>query len=93
MKGTLPRLHRMIVPSKAVAADLVKHLRVPPDRISVIYHGVEQEFYEVTSAATYVAGAKNTNYRMTISCSSGRSSPGKISFGWRAPIRCFPRIF
>ena len=58
MKGTLPRLHRMIVPSKAVAADLVKHLRVPPDRISVIYHGVEQEFYEVTSAATYVAGQK-----------------------------------
>ena len=55
VKGTLPRLHRMIVPSKAVANDLVQRLRVPPDRISVIYHGVEPEFYEVTSAASYVA--------------------------------------
>ena len=59
VNATLPRLHRMIVPSKAVATDLVQRLRVPPDRISVIYHGVEEEFYEVTSAATYVAIQKH----------------------------------
>ena len=58
VKDTLPRLHRMIVPSKAVGADLVQRLRVPPDRISVIYHGVEPEFYEVTSAASFVASQK-----------------------------------
>ncbi len=54
-KETLPKLHRMIVPSKAVAVDLVQRLHVPPDRISVIYHGVEEEFYDVTTAASYVA--------------------------------------
>ena len=58
MKGTLPRLHRVIVPSQAVANDLVRQLRVPPDRITVIYHGVEPEFYEVTSAASFVAVQK-----------------------------------
>lgn len=41
----LPRLAGVIVPSQAVQADLVSRLGVPPDRITVIHHGVDEDFF------------------------------------------------
>jgi len=41
----LPRLAGIIVPSQAVKQDLIQHLQVPPDRITVIHHGVDEDFF------------------------------------------------
>lgn len=41
----LPRLAGVIVPSEAVKRDLVERLRVAPDRVTVIHHGVDEDFF------------------------------------------------
>ena len=49
--NALYRLHRILVPSTAVKTHLVEELRVPEDRITVVYHGVEEAFFETSPAA------------------------------------------
>jgi glycosyltransferase involved in cell wall biosynthesis len=48
---TLHRLHRVLVPSHAVKTSLVEELRVPDTKISVVYHGVEEAFFESSASA------------------------------------------
>jgi glycosyltransferase involved in cell wall biosynthesis len=51
----LPRLDAMIVPSYAVKNDLVQHCGADEERITVIPHGVDDEFFEATPAQREVA--------------------------------------
>jgi len=44
-KEVLPRLAGVIVPSHAVKRDLVEKLSVQEDKVAVIHHGVDQEFF------------------------------------------------
>jgi len=41
----VPRLAGIIVPSQAVKRDLLEHLRVPEERVTVIHHGVDEDFF------------------------------------------------
>jgi glycosyltransferase involved in cell wall biosynthesis len=41
----VPRLAGIIVPSQAVKRDLLEHLRVPEERVTVIPHGVDEDFF------------------------------------------------
>ena len=52
---TLPRLRAMLVPSLAVKDDLVEHFHVPEERISVVYHGVDEDFFDVALSSVYLA--------------------------------------
>ena len=54
-KNTLPRLRAMLVPSQAVKRDLVEHFHVPEEKISVVYHGVEEDFFEAALSSVYRA--------------------------------------
>jgi alpha-1,3-rhamnosyl/mannosyltransferase len=46
--AVLPKLAGVIVPSRAVARDLVERLHVPENRITVIPHGVGEEFFRAS---------------------------------------------
>jgi alpha-1,3-rhamnosyl/mannosyltransferase len=48
---TLPRLSGVIVPSAAVKRDLAARTGFPEDRIMVVHHGLDPEFFEATPAA------------------------------------------
>ena len=51
----MPRLSAMIVPSYAVKRDLVEVCGADEERITVIPHGVDEEFFEATPAQKEVA--------------------------------------
>ena len=51
----MPRLDAMIVPSYAVKRDLVESCDAAEERITVIPHGVDEEFFEATPAQREVA--------------------------------------
>ncbi len=55
---TLHRLHRILVPSSAVKTYLVDDLRVPESKISVVYHGVEERFFESSASAHFLVRQK-----------------------------------
>ena len=58
---TLPRLRAMLVPSEAVKRDLVKHFDVPDDKVTVVHHGIEEDFFD--SPLSTVSQARQT-YRL-----------------------------
>ena len=43
-RALIPRVDRIIAVSEATRRDLLKHYRVPEDRIEVIHHGIERRF-------------------------------------------------
>jgi glycosyltransferase involved in cell wall biosynthesis len=49
--GLLRRADRLIAVSECTKNDAVRLLNIPPDRITVIYSGVPQKFFEVQPAA------------------------------------------
>jgi glycosyltransferase involved in cell wall biosynthesis len=51
VEHTLPRLSGVIVPSAAVKRDLAARTGFPEDRMMVVHHGLDPEFFEATSAA------------------------------------------
>ena len=55
---TLHRLHRVLAPSNAVKTYLVEELRVPEDKVSVVYHGVEESFFETSASAHFLVRQK-----------------------------------
>ena len=55
---TLHRLHRVLVPSNAVKTYLVEELRVAEDKVSVVYHGVEESFFETSASAHFLVRQK-----------------------------------
>ena len=57
----MPRLEAMIVPSYAVKHDLVEVCGADEERITVISHGVDEEFFEATPAQKEVA---HTQYEL-----------------------------
>lgn len=69
LEHVVPRLRAILVPSQAVKIDLVRHLGIPEERISVVYHGVEDDFFEAQSSSVYRArqtyGLPNT-YILTV---------------------------
>ncbi len=50
VEKTLPRLDSVITPSHAVKRDLVRYCAASEERITVIPHGVDEDFFEVTPA-------------------------------------------
>jgi alpha-1,3-rhamnosyl/mannosyltransferase len=46
VRNTMPRLRRIAVPSEAVRQDVVRLFRVPEEKVSVIYHGVSEDFFD-----------------------------------------------
>jgi len=55
---SLHRLHRVLVPSNAVKNYLVEKLRFPETKISVVYHGVEEKFFETSASAHFLVQQK-----------------------------------
>ena len=55
---TLHRLHGVLAPSNAVKTYLVEELRVPEDKVSVVYHGVEESFFETSASAHFLVRQK-----------------------------------
>jgi alpha-1,3-rhamnosyl/mannosyltransferase len=55
IRHVMPTLHGMIVPSYAVKHDLVQVCGADEERITVISHGVDEEFFEATPAKREVA--------------------------------------
>ncbi|MEZ5365590.1 MAG: glycosyltransferase family 1 protein [Bryobacterales bacterium] len=53
--NVLPRLDAMIVPSYAVKNDLMELCGVEEERISVVMHGVDEDFFEATPAQREVS--------------------------------------
>ncbi len=51
----LPRLDGVITPSEAVKQDLIDSVGVAEDKVTVIHHGVDQDFFEVSGAQIRVA--------------------------------------
>ena len=85
---TLHRLHRVLAPSNAVKNYLVEELRVSEDKVSVVYHGVEESFFE-TSVSAHFLVARSSLYRTSMSFSSVRSNRARILFGsLRRTPRC-----
>ena len=55
VRHTLPRLDALIVPSHAVKRDLVRECGASEERITVIPHGVDEDFFQATPAQREVA--------------------------------------
>ncbi|MBI1353574.1 MAG: glycosyltransferase [Acidobacteria bacterium] len=55
VERTLPRLDALITPSYAVKRDLVRYCGAAEERITVIPHGVDEDFFEATPAQREVA--------------------------------------
>ena len=51
----LPRLDGVITPSQAVKQDVIESLGVAEDKVTVIHHGVDPDFFEVSGAQIRVA--------------------------------------
>jgi alpha-1,3-rhamnosyl/mannosyltransferase len=58
VRHVMPRLDAMIVPSYAVKHDLVDLCGAAEEKITVISHGVDEEFFDATPAAREVARAQ-----------------------------------
>ena len=56
--NTLPKLARILVPSNAVKKDLAEQFRIPPEKITVVYHGVDEDFFSSSGAAKYLVRKK-----------------------------------
>ena len=55
VEQTLPRLEALLVPSYAVKRDLVRYCGASEERITVVHHGVDEDFFEATPAQREVA--------------------------------------
>lgn len=55
VERTLPKLDAVIAPSYAVKRDLVRYCAASEERVSVIPHGVDEDFFEATPAQREVA--------------------------------------
>ena len=53
--NNLPRLRAILVPSQAVRDDIVEHLHVPAEKVSVVYHGVAEDFFDAPLSSVYLA--------------------------------------
>ena len=51
---TVPRLKKMMAPSQAVKNDLIRLFGIPDEKISVVYHGVDEAFFDAPPTATYL---------------------------------------
>ena len=51
----LPRLRGLMTPSQAVKDDLVEHLGVDEQRIRVVHHGVDEDFFDTAPSMRGVA--------------------------------------
>lgn len=58
MREVAPRLRRIMVPSEAVRKDLSVYFGLPPEKMRAIPHGVDEDFFETTSAALYLVRQK-----------------------------------
>jgi glycosyltransferase involved in cell wall biosynthesis len=56
--NTLPKLARILVPSNAVKKDLAEQFRIPPEKITVVHHGVDEDFFSSSDAARYLVRQK-----------------------------------
>ncbi len=56
--NTLPKLTRILVPSNAVKNDLAEQFRIAPEKITVVYHGVDEDFFSSTDTARYLVRQK-----------------------------------
>lgn len=54
---TLPRLQAVIAPSHAVKEELTSRFGFAADKIEVIYHGVDEDFFEATPAQMQAAAS------------------------------------
>ncbi len=51
VEHTMPRLHGILVPSQAVKEDLIERFHVNDDRIMVVHHGVDEDYFEASTPA------------------------------------------
>jgi glycosyltransferase involved in cell wall biosynthesis len=51
---TVPRLKALMVPSQAVKNDLIRLFQIPDEKISVVYHGVDEAFFDAPPTATFL---------------------------------------
>lgn len=89
LAGTAKRAHRIIVPTGAVATDVVRFLRYPPERIRVVYEA-PRAGWTGPAAAEDVAAVRE-KYRLEgdyLVC-LGTAEPGKRAID---TIRAMPRI-
>lgn len=57
VRKTLPRLQGVITPSEAVKRDIAARFSYPEEKIQVIAHGVDEDFFDATGAARQAAKA------------------------------------
>ena len=55
VRHTLPRLEGLITPSHAVKRDLISQFGAEEHRITVVHHGVDEDFFEASPASRQVA--------------------------------------
>jgi len=51
---TVPRLKALMAPSQAVKNDLIRLFGIPDEKISVVYHGVDESFFDAPPTATFL---------------------------------------
>lgn len=56
--NTLPRLAGILVPSNAVKKDLTNQFFVPPEKITVVYHGVDNKFFSPSDSTIHLIRKK-----------------------------------